>query len=113
MDAISTHFDTLSANIAKFQETVRVGVMERLDRQQDEQTKLRLELAAAVQLSDTAPTELLVRIMQLQDEVRELKEEKKNRQSPGQGEGSHFVHLSTPFMMVASLPALSAWNRCA
>jgi hypothetical protein len=66
VDAISTHFDTLSANIAKFQETVRVGVMERLDRQQDEQTKLRLELEAAVQLlRDTAPTELLVRIMQL------------------------------------------------
>ena len=40
--------------------------MERLDRQQDEQTKLRLELEAAVQLlRDTAPTELLVRIMQL------------------------------------------------
>jgi hypothetical protein len=77
VDAISTHFDTLRADIAKFQETVRVHLMERLDRLQDEQTKQRLEMEAAVQLlRDTAPTELLVRIRQLQDEIRELKEAK-------------------------------------
>jgi hypothetical protein len=77
IEKMAAHFDTLSANITMFRETVRVGVMERLDRQQDDYTKLKLELEAAVQLlRDSAPTQLLVRIVQLQDEVRELKEAK-------------------------------------
>lgn len=77
IDKIDTHFTSLSANIAKFSETVRVGVMERLSRLQDEQTKQRIDMEAMLQLlRDAAPTELLVRIRQLQDEVRELKEAK-------------------------------------
>jgi hypothetical protein len=82
---MSTNFAALSAKITQFGETVRVDLMARLDRLQDEQTKQRLEMEAAVQLlRDTAPTELLVRIRQLQDEIRELKEEK-DRPSPAAG----------------------------
>jgi len=79
---VSTNFATLSALVTRFGETIRVDLMERLDRLQDEQTKQRIEMEAAVRLlRDSSPAELLVRIRQLQDEIRALKEEK-NRPPP-------------------------------
>jgi hypothetical protein len=82
LDNMSTNFASMSALVKQFQETVRVDLMLRLDRIQDEQTKQRIEMEAAVQLlRDSSPAELLVRIRQLQDEIRELKEEK-DRQPP-------------------------------
>jgi chromosome segregation ATPase len=64
--------DRLGSEIAK----LRTDIMARLDRQQDEQTKQRTEMEAAIELlKDSSPPALLLRIRQLEDEIRELKED--------------------------------------
>jgi hypothetical protein len=53
---------------------MRVELMERLDRLQNEQTKQRIEMEALIELMrDTSPAALLLRIRQQEDEIRELK----------------------------------------
>ena len=55
---------------------VRAGIMERLDRHQDRMSKLEIELETAIALlRDSSPMGLLLRIRQLEEEVRELKGE--------------------------------------
>ena len=68
--------DSHASRMDKFQETVRVEIMARLDRLQDEQTKQRMDMEVLLGLlGDSLPAALLARIRQLEDEIRRLKGE--------------------------------------
>ena len=79
-DRVETICNRMMSRVNEFFEGVqefykmRIELMERLDRLQNEQTKQRTEMEALIELMrDTSPAALLLRIRQQEDEIRELK----------------------------------------
>jgi ABC-type transporter Mla subunit MlaD len=73
--SLTGNIGSLTSNIERFQDTVRVGLMERMDRQQAAQTKLAEDMATLLGLmTEMGAPALLRRIRELEEEVNELKE---------------------------------------
>src|SRR5437868_299179 len=71
---IGAAMERVGARIGTLDQLVRVEIMARLDRLQDDQTKQRLDMDTIVELlGQSAPSTLLARIRHLEDEIRELK----------------------------------------
>jgi hypothetical protein len=84
--SLQAHQSLTSSILGKFQDTLRVDIMDRLDRLQDKQTNQRTDIQVLIEnqrtdmqallelIRDSSPAALVARIRNLEDEIQQLRD---------------------------------------